>query len=342
MIHYTDYSAEELAMDTAFQQWIQHPDPDSERRWQSWLEQYPNKWEVVQEARQLVLFMNLRKDRPAPQDESNVWAKIDASTQNQSAGLSAKPKATFRYWQPFIGVAVVAGLVIVGSMLFFLNSRHSRYATDYGQIKEITLPDGSQVIVNAHSTLEVASHWQEGQVREVWLEGEAFFKVKKKARHTPFIVHTKDMNVEVLGTEFNVSSRTNNQPADQPLTQVVLNSGKVKLTLEQQAQSVLMEPGDLVEWRAKQTNLSKKRVKPELYSSWARKEWMLENTSLQEVKDRLEQTFGLEVHMGSADIVQERMSGVVSTENLDELLDALSTINGLTIRKEGKKIFISR
>ncbi|MES2734482.1 MAG: FecR domain-containing protein [Bacteroidota bacterium] len=343
MKNYSHYTAEDFALDLYFQQWVQHPEEDNEQFWQSWLQQHPNSWKAIQEAREMVRLLTMPVDLPSPTEEEEVWKRILATRQR---GLDNQPNP-FRIesrTQPLIArrqflawAASFTGLVMMAGLLYWtLSSKPVQYATDFGQTKTIVLPDGSSVILNAHSTLRLSSDWSEHHPREVWLTGEAFFKVVKKSQPVSFTVHTDDLNVEVLGTQFNVFSR-------EGATRVVLKSGKVKLQPTQSpgGAGILMVPGELAEVSDKHP-LTKRLVKPELYSDWTKKQWVLENTPLREVMDRLEATFGMEVVFASEDMGQERMSGVVSTENLNDLIDALATINGLKITQTKSQLYITR
>ncbi|GAB3988163.1 DUF4974 domain-containing protein [Spirosoma daeguense] len=336
-MHIDDYSAEDFALDPRFQEWVKNPDPENERFWQTWLDQHPDKQELIAEARQIVLLLNFREDLPAPGEQTAVWSRINETRQQkQFEQPVVRPLWSSRQWARW--AAVLSGIAFLGSLLYYLNQRTTpEYHTAYGQTQTITLPDGSQVILNAHSTLKLATNWQDGQTREVWLTGEAFFNVVKKTAPTRFIVHTNDVNVEVLGTRFNVASRKG-------ATQVVLNSGKVKLDMGKGAQqkSIVMAPGDLVEISNEKKKLTKRSVKPERYNDWTNQQWILDNTSLSDVTSRLETTFGLTVTFTDPSIAQERMTGVVPSENLDDLIDALSTINGLKITRQENQLYISR
>jgi ferric-dicitrate binding protein FerR (iron transport regulator) len=73
----------------------------------------------------------------------------------------------------------------------------------HGQVRQITLPDGSRVWLNAASTIEYYPAFSVN--RDIKLEGEAFFEVKPDASH-PFTVHTQKLNTTVLGTSFNIKS----------------------------------------------------------------------------------------------------------------------------------------
>ena len=121
----------------------------------------------------------------------------------------------------------------------------TQYSTTFGEWKTITLPDGSVVELNANSLLTITKHWSENNNRTVWLTGEAFFKVKKiPSTKCKFIVKTKDLKVEILGTSFNVNSRF-----DQ--TEVFLEEGKVKLYLGNTKE--YMAPGEFIAFSKKKT-----------------------------------------------------------------------------------------
>ena len=107
-------------------------------------------------------------------------------------------------------------MLLLGVSLWYawLAQSTSTYVTRYGETQTILLPDSSTVLLNANSRLTLSTDWTD--TREVWLEGEAFFRVRKikritspaSAEHVKFIVRTDRLNVEVLGTEFNVRQRS--------------------------------------------------------------------------------------------------------------------------------------
>lgn len=123
-------------------------------------------------------------------------------------------------------------LFIVGSVTCWNKKSISNLLTDtpsYCQIEvpvgatsRVLLPDSSVVVLNGGSNLKYDARWIERPLREVFLSGEAYFQVKKKA-DKPFVVHTDDLNVKVLGTIFNVSS----YPDDETV-KVSLIEGRVK------------------------------------------------------------------------------------------------------------------
>ena len=92
----------------------------------------------------------------------------------------------------------------------------------FGMLSTITLPDGSKVILNAGTTITYPNAFV-SKNREVEINGEAFFEVAHDAEH-PFIVKANQINVEVLGTQFNVKAYE-----EDDWIEVSLSEGKVEV-----------------------------------------------------------------------------------------------------------------
>ena len=96
------------------------------------------------------------------------------------------------------------------------------------------------------------------------------------------------LNVEVLGTEFNVRQRPEN-------TAVLLKSGKVRLNLRNQPDTLNMSPGELVTLRSQSRRLDKEAVNPEAYTSWTKRRLDFDGTTLRKIARIIEETYGYEV-----------------------------------------------
>jgi ferric-dicitrate binding protein FerR (iron transport regulator) len=143
------------------------------------------------------------------------------------------------------------------------------------------------------------------------------------------------MAVEVLGTEFNVKSRTSG-------TQVVLNSGKVKLSIGEQAtpQQIMMVPGESVELAGSQAGYVKKVVDPQQYSSWTQRKLIFKNTPVGYIKSLLEDTYGLAVVVPDSNLLEQQISGSVPSDDLDGLLFALQESFNYKIIRKDKQIIL--
>lgn len=243
--------------------------------------------------------------------------------------------------------AVFAGLLLLtgAASYFLIADRFITQATGYGQMATVTLPDQSLVTLNGNSSIRYPSDWGTDSPREVWLQGEAYFSVVHTATDQQFFVHTPDqVSVEVLGTEFNVSTRKSGN-------RVVLSSGQVRLNLPgntatggaggQQAH-VLMQPGEMVEFSDSPARYTKKAVNPKLYSSWTHNVLLLDNTPLREIAQILQDTYGLTVQVSDPSLLEQTVSGSTPIGNVDLLLAGLSKSFNLKISRSERLVTIER
>ncbi len=167
-------------------------------------------------------------------------------------------------------------------------------------------------------------------MREVKLSGEAYFDVRRfpQAARSPFRVHTGSITVEVLGTRFNVIDRAGD-------AQVVLNSGKVQLSHRLSGDTLTMAPGEMVRVSQKEKSFVKKVVNPEVYSSWTESRWVFDATTIGEIASRIQATYGVAVRIPSGQLRARELSGAITIENLDFLMEALSTSFDIDIVREG-------
>lgn len=333
------YSVSEFVLNEYFQQWILQPTVDTNNFWQNFMLENPDKEKEIKAAKEIILSFREDKDSPTTNQMDAVWNKINLqiSTEKESKLVKSIPKKQFNWIS--IAASVLLVMSIISTIFYYVNIRKETFEVAFGENRNITLPDGSIVKLNANSSLKISKDWSEKNTREVWLSGEAFFTVTKKQNqgNAKFIVHTTKVDVEVLGTEFNVSERDTN-------TNVTLNSGKIRLNVHgnNDTQTILMRPGEQVSFSSNSTKINKREVKPEVVSSWVSNRWMLESTSLQEIATKIENTFGVEVVITDPQLANERMTGVILTNTLDEVLEGISTTYSIKIKQEDNKIFLGK
>ncbi|WKN44126.1 FecR family protein [Tunicatimonas pelagia] len=252
---------------------------------------------------------------------------------------TARPKHRFVAWGWKIAAAFVGFLFLAGIGWWYYDYeiRTALYATSFGEVKTITLPDGTKVVLNANSALRVPSNTPEDSVREVWLNGEAFFSVTHTEDHRKFIVHTAhELQVEVLGTEFNVNSR-------EEKATVVLNSGKVKVQLSDDSQlseEWVMKPGELIEYEAKNQHVDQKEVDTLLYTSWRNNLLVFKDTSLKEIAQLMSDNYGYKVQFERDSLAQLLFTGSVPADQSELLLQTLSISFDLDITQNEQTITI--
>jgi ferric-dicitrate binding protein FerR (iron transport regulator) len=284
------------------------------------------------------------EDPQVPQHEiGEAWVQLQQALTKRrllvdSSGTASAmlSKNALIGWYSVAAILVSICVSAVVGWRIFTSGNRIEYVTGFGQTKAILLPDSSQVILNGNTRLSYDQKWTGQEDREVWLDGEAYFSVAKSAKegNKRFVVHTEKLDVEVLGTQFNVSDRKN-------ATQVVLNEGEIKVNPSHKiASSVILKPGDLLEYSSTQQTIIKKVVNPHMYSSWKFKKMAFDETSMQEIAERIEATYGYQVIFRDIALAGRKVTGTIPSDNIDVLLLTLAKVFNLDIRKEQNQIFI--
>ena len=273
-----------------------------------------------------------------PELSDKLYQSIQSSISHKEQISKTRGLPSTQKWG---AIAATVSVLLLSGLLYFYFPKFYHptqvYATTYGEKEQILLPDGSSVVLNANSQLTLSSDWSsdmagnESFVREVWLEGEAFFEVKKLSNPTRFLVHTDHLKVEVLGTRFDVNTRAQK-------TRVVLNEGKVKLLAQNQPELV-MNPGELVELNEGDAQFQKKIVNPETYIAWRHNELVFEAIPLTEIIDILEHNYGFEVEVQEKAVTSEMLfTGKAPAEDISLLLKMLSETFNINIVQTDRKI----
>lgn len=142
-------------------------------------------------------------------------------TDNPQAGRPLRPRWTWRAAAAVLFLALASAALLVRNQQAGHNAGPEQVTTGSGQRREVLLPDGTQVALNENSRLRYLSDWKGSDLREVELAGEAFFEVSVVAGQ-PFVVHTPEARVRVVGTAFNVRAYP-----DEPQTEVAVVHGTV-------------------------------------------------------------------------------------------------------------------
>lgn len=154
-----------------------------------------------------------------------------------------------------------------------------------GYSEIVVLPDGTEVTLNAKSSIEYPSIFSDS-CREVRVRGEAYFKVTKST--VPFIVNAKDAVVKVYGTSFNVNSR------DTSLVQVVLVEGSVGVGTKTQ-QITMLKPNQMAEINSHTTHCEVAEVDVRPYIAWQAGKFDFDDVNIEKLIEELELWYGIDI-----------------------------------------------
>ncbi|SFF13413.1 FecR family protein [Thermoflexibacter ruber] len=342
--NYQNYSLEDFLEDKYFRDWVKCPNEQTDEFWKSMQKQSPEKEAMIAQARLILLGFMVEEEVVSKENIDLLWQKVQQKQKlsvfykNSQRPLFSKPSARM------YSVAASLALLMVVSIVFWYNYIRFVpivYQTKYGQMQTIVLPDGSKVMLNANSRLEIHKEWKETESRELSLVGEAFFEVEKKpATEQKFIVHTADLDVVVLGTSFNVSDRY-------AKTKVVLKEGAVTLKLNNKQgvrneQEIVMQVGEMVEFSKKENKLVKQKVNAERYASWKENKLIFEDTPMREIALLIQENYGLEVSFEDESLAKRKITGTIPSQNLQILLSSLETIFDVKITQKNEKLILGK
>lgn len=187
-----------------------------------------------------------------------------------------------------------------------------------GMVSQFMLADGTKVWLNSGSELQFPSRFT-GSGREVKLIGEAFFEVKKNPDQ-PFRVITKNIQIEDIGTSFNVESY-----ADENLSEVILVEGEVRLTSQtpKAPKSVAMTPGQRAVYREDDPNFRVQNVDVDKYIAWRDGTLMFRDDNMGDVVRRLGRWFNVEIIVNDPEIESYTYMATFRSETLTQVLNLL-------------------
>jgi transmembrane sensor len=329
-MQFKNFSLEELAADETFQNWVLSQRPD-DAYWSRWASESDNNKEKAQLAEEVIMSMRFSEERIT---EDQVVDAYEQLLNRQQKSLPRSKSMSGFSWSSWQKVAAAVAFLMIASACFYLLLQKpgmAVYVTKAGENKMLVLPDGTEVLLNANSSLSLAPEWAKQPDREVWLTGEAFFSVQQNGKK--FKVHTDELEVEVLGTKFNVSTLKEK-------TTVVLHSGKVRLRLDDKLPQVMMKPGDLVRYNGKEKKVMAKTVDTDLYTSWRDGKINLNNTPASEVASFLEDRYDLQITFADSTLADHKLNGTLQANNETLLLQVLAKSLDAQYARENDSITI--
>lgn len=233
----------------------------------------------------------------------------------------------------------------------------SQISTRNGSKTNIVLPDGTKVWLNSGSKLTYDKQF-DNLTRDVVLTGEAYFDVVHNP-DKPFIIHTRAMDIKVLGTEFNVKSYP-----DERTTETSLIRGSIEVTLkDKRAEKIMLKPNEklvITNEEILEPTLSAKNKKTEtpiinlghikyfsldstiLETSWVENRMVFEDESFGDLAKKMERWYGVTFSFADNDVQQLRFTGNFQNETIEEALSAMQITAAFRYRVDYKKVTITK
>tara|TARA_R100001369_G_scaffold39232_1_gene65303 strand:+ start:3803 stop:4933 length:1131 start_codon:yes stop_codon:yes gene_type:complete len=194
----------------------------------------------------------------------------------------------------------------------------------FGKIFEVELSDGTVVHLNSGTRIKYPVKFLKTGKREIFIKGEAYFKVAKDKEH-PFVVHSDEVSVQVLGTQFNFSSYDEDDEI-----KTVLVEGSVSMTnvLSPEDHLVLV-PGRKGTWNRMSHITHEEKVDVGLYTGWIKGELVFRDVSFKDMSKKLERSYNVIIENNnellSAKILNARFN--VDIESIEDVMKSIGEVH---------------
>jgi ferric-dicitrate binding protein FerR (iron transport regulator) len=246
----------------------------------------------------------------------------------KQAQLRKIVRSTMKYAAAFIAFAMIS--------LFIYNDLNSTITivADSDNKMEITLPDGSVVMMKKDAQISYSNSILRDFDRKIKLQGQAFFEITK-AHGKNFIVETNEYNIEVLGTKFNVNS-------NKDATSVVLTEGKVALNNFRNPQIANAEliPGQMAFLNHSNQQLTISNVNTAIYTTWTQNKIDFDNFSISELGEIFKIHYHKTLVIDPSISLNNKVGGSAPTDDLDLIIKGLSIVLKREITQQNDTIYI--
>lgn len=278
-----------------------------------------------------------------------ILEKLIASTRSPRGRFSSaasypqlEKRLTFRHRRllprRLFAVAATVSLLCLSAWMAFNYFQPAALQTisTLAETRTVRLPDGTSVTLNHFTSLSYPERFKSDN-REVTLNGEAYFEVIKDKKH-PFIVQTEEINVQVLGTHFNVDAYRNN-----PEIRTTLLEGSVAVTNKNNSARIILKPNEIAIYNKVEKSLNLKVTQNAIDEiSWQRGEFIFNHQPLKDITRELSNSFGITIEIPDTTLQNYRITArFPNSENLETILSLLQKAGYFNYSQKGNQITLT-
>ncbi|WP_342088209.1 FecR family protein [Dyadobacter sp. OTU695] len=322
MDRYNDFSVEDFVWDDFFRQWTLSPTPETDALWDDWIDANPEMLEKIEQAKAIVLSLRLHE---AEIDDAEI-NQVVKQTVGRITETSEEPARTSRRLVPVFSIpwmqfaASVAFIMLLGWAVYSVMIKReekpqlgqqdsmierseslTEKVNSTSQTMELALSDGSKISLAPKGRIRYPERF-DGERREVFLEGEAFFDIAKDPGH-PFLVYANGLVTKVLGTSFRIKAYGGSREVT-----VEVRTGKVSVfaqsdphlkekVADKQLQGVVLTPNQKIIYARNEVKMVKTLVeKPEIVVAKEEiPQFEFEDTPASDVFNTIARAYGIDI-----------------------------------------------
>ncbi|WP_373495978.1 FecR family protein [Aquiflexum sp.] len=334
-----------------FIRWVKQPDKELEAYWDQWRQANPEQLPAMRLAKEILLRTEFVKSEPPVGLKEDVLQQVLKQREKvtpiaSKSAVGQRPTWT-KFWDGLGQMSRVAAILVAGLGLAWfiapisqvslepeisqIEETYIQKSTRQGEKLLITLADGTKVWLNTSSEFDFPEKFGNGN-RLVSLRGEAYFEVVQDSLR-PFKVKTDGLLTTVLGTSFNINTKEAGK------TNIALVSGKVEVSSSQSMVSLF--PGEMLNFDNATESFDVNTFDASLVLGWKDGVLRFHRASLREVKEELEEWYGVEITLKNAKGVNWQFSGEYPQQMLEEVLESMSYIKEFDYKIKGKAVTLT-
>lgn len=260
-------------------------------------------------------------------DTEAEWQRFESSNMQKSIALKPKKKGLTMWY----AAASIALLLSVSIAYVFNGNWGMVEIASLDASKELVLPDGSQITLNAHSQIAYAKSFGKKN-RDISLNGEAYFDVTKGS--IPFIISAGETQTTVLGTSFNIRSYESEDAVE-----LMVVSGKVQFEDKEQKHTIVLTKDQAASYSRNAKSITEQKSNT-LLLGWKTGQLQIDGLSFAEIKPVLNRYFNAEFSY-APEIDSIRLTTQINDQDLEQFLQSLQIARGLNYEIEGNKVSLS-
>ena len=271
-------------------------------------------------------------DSPTTKSLHPIFEKIQYQILLQEK-RDEKKKNIWHYYRQV--AAVLVPLIAISASMYFFSKPTQTTAQAWLEINvpkgariEFFLPDSTSGWLNSGAKLKYPAEFT--RHRKVELIGEAFFNVSHREQ-SDFTVGVRDMDIKVLGTQFNVAAYTN-----EAVTEVVLKEGRVEINGTATTFSRVINPGEKISYNHETRLHTIKAVDPDIYAAWMDGYLVIDNEPLAQVAKKLERWYNVDVSIQDEKLKNFRLKATFQEEPVEEVLRFIAMTTPITYKIENR------
>ncbi|SEO06188.1 ferric-dicitrate binding protein FerR, regulates iron transport through sigma-19 [Mucilaginibacter gossypiicola] len=333
---YKDYTLEGFLGDDHLIKWVKYPDEENSEFWIAVLNAFPDQRGNIEEAADVIRILNKQVQPDTTALAQRVWQNIEGDLQLK---YNYQTRRVLKMW-----TRIAASVLLIlgfGFGAYYLQQNSMKvFHADYGALRSLTLPDGSDVVLNSNSEISYPQKWHNGKSRELWMKGEALFSVKHIARKNiiseadSFRVHVGNLRITVLGTQFNIKNRRST-------TDILLTRGKIRIDFNDQShRPVYMAPGESVHYDSVANRLDHINATTEAATAWTQRKLVLQGEALSDIIHVLEDNYGYQVVLKDPALAKRQLKGTIPLNKKADLLFVIRKVFNVNIEQRDNTLII--